>query len=66
MRQVAQKRLELLFLAAGGKRLLELRLPVEMILDGALVAAGDEDEMLDAGRPCLVDHVLDQRAVDHG
>jgi hypothetical protein len=30
-----------------------------------LVAAGDEDEMLDAGLARLVDHVLDQRPVDH-
>ena len=37
-----------------------------MILDHALVAAGDEDEMLDAGVAGLVDHVLDQRPVDHG
>src|SRR5262245_28784300 len=36
-----------------------------MILDHPLVAAGDEDEMLDAGFTRLVDHVLDQRAVDH-
>ena len=31
----------------------------------AFVAAGDEDEMLDAGLARLVDHVLDQRPVDH-
>ena len=36
-----------------------------MVLDHALVAAGDEDEMLDAGRHRLVDHVLDQRTVNH-
>ncbi|MGY4431320.1 hypothetical protein ACVWWO_003797 [Bradyrhizobium sp. F1.13.1] len=28
------------------------------------VAAGDEDEVLDAGFPCLVIDVLDQRLVD--
>ena len=38
--------------------------PVEMVLDHALVAAGDEDEMLDAGFLGLVDHILDQRLVD--
>ena len=43
----------------------ELELAVEMVLDDALVAAGDEDEMLDAGLARLVDHVLDQRPVDH-
>ena len=37
-----------------------------MILDRALVAPGDEDEVLDAGVARLVDHVLDQRPVDHG
>ena len=35
-----------------------------MVLDDALVAAGDEDEMLDAGLARLVDRVLDQRPVD--
>jgi hypothetical protein len=36
-----------------------------MILDGALVAPCHEDEMLDAGCPRLVDHVLDHRPIDH-
>ncbi len=36
-----------------------------MVLDDALVAARDEDEMLDAGLTGLVDHMLDQRTVDH-
>ena len=53
-------------LAARGQRRVELEHPVEMILDHALVAAGDEDEMLDAGFPGLVIHVLDQRLVDDG
>ena len=63
-RQLAQKLLELLGLAAFGQRALELELAVEMVLDDALVAAGDEDEMLDAGRARLVDHMLDHRPVD--
>ena len=37
-----------------------------MVLDHALVAAGDEDEMLDAGLACFVHHVLDERPVQHG
>src|SRR5260370_6136192 len=37
-----------------------------MSLDDALVAAGDEDEMLDAGFFGLVDHILDQWLVDDG
>ena len=52
------------FLLALGQRQLELELAVEMVLDHALVAAGDEDEMLDAGLARLVDDVLDQRPVD--
>ena len=36
-----------------------------MILDDAFVAAGDEDEMLDAGLARLFDDVLDQRLVHH-
>jgi hypothetical protein len=39
---------------------LEFKLAVEMVLDDRLVAAGDEDEMFNAGLACLVDHVLDQ------
>src|SRR4029453_9794842 len=35
-----------------------------MILDDALVAARDEDEMLDAGIPRLVDDMLNHRTVD--
>ncbi len=44
---------------------LQLELAVEMILDDALVAPGDEDEMLDAGLARLVDDMLDDRPVDH-
>ena len=64
-RQVARQRLEIGMPLALGERMLELELAVEMVLDDALVAAGDEDEMLDAGLARLVDHVLDQRPVDH-
>ena len=64
--QVARQQLEVGLLAALDQRELELELAVEMVLDHALVAAGDEDEMLDAGLARLVDHVLDQRPVDHG
>ena len=64
-RQILRQQLEIgafLPLAQGH---LQLELAVEMVLDDALVAAGDEDEMLDAGLARLVDHVLDQRPVDH-
>ena len=66
LRQIGGDGLKLGGLAARGKHLLELELPVEMVLDGALVAARHEDEMLDAGFPRLVDHMLDERPVDDG
>ncbi len=56
--------LQLLGLAALRQRFVELELQVEMVLDDALVAARDEDEVLDAGFPRLVDHILDHRPVD--
>ena len=37
-----------------------------MILDDALVAAGDENEVLDARVPRLIDDMLDERPVDDG
>ena len=48
--------LELAFQFVGG---------VVVVLDGALVAAGDEDHVADAGGVGLFDGVLDQRLVDH-
>ena len=36
-----------------------------MVLDDALVAAGDEDEMLDPGLSRLLDDMLENGAVDH-
>jgi len=53
-----------LFLALQQRRF-KFELPVEMIFDNALVAPGDENEVLDAGLARLVDDVLDQRPVDH-
>ena len=65
-RQVAPSCSSSLRLAALRQRALELELDVEMVLDDALVAPGDEDEMLDAGGARLVDDVLDHRPVDDG
>ena len=66
-RQVGYRaQLVFLLLAALVERGFELELAVEMILDHALVAPGDENEMLDAGLARLVHDVLDQRPVDHG
>ena len=62
----ARQNLLLGLLAARRQRGVEFEHAVEMILDHALVAAGDEDEMFDAGLPGLVDHILDQRLVDDG
>ncbi len=58
--------LQHLRLAALVQRVLELVLPVEMVLDDALVAAGDEDDVLDPGGARLVDHVLHDGPVDDG
>src|SRR5882724_8548562 len=63
---VARQDLHFGFLAARAKRGVELVHPIEMVLDHALVAAGDEDEMFDAGFLGLVDHILDQWLVDDG
>ena len=57
---------ELRRLAAIGERVHQFELDVEIILDDVLVAAGDEDEVLDAGFARLVDHILDHRLVDDG
>ena len=43
---------------------LELDRDVEVILDRVLAAAGDEDDVVDAGRDRLLDAVLDDRLVD--
>jgi hypothetical protein len=64
--QVAREHLEVGAPLTLRERVLELKLAVEMVFDDRLVAAGDEDEMLNAGLTCLVDHVLDQRPVDTG
>ena len=53
-------------LAATRQRVFEFILPVEVIFDHALVAAGHEDEMFDAGFTGLVDHQLNDRTIDDG
>jgi len=57
---------ELVVLATLRQRVVQLELDVEVVFDDGLVAAGDEDEVLDTRLARLVDHVLDHRAVDHG
>ena len=65
-RLVALQNFHLRLLTARGQRGVELEHAVEMILNRALVAAGHEDEMLDAGFLGLVDDILDQGLVDDG
>src|ERR1051326_9194306 len=43
----------------------QLRVVVEMIFDGGLVAAGDEENLLDAVGDQLLDHVLHDRLARH-
>ena len=63
-RQIPRQEIEIVVALPLGERVLELELAVEMVLDDAFVAAGDKNEMLDAGRSRLIDDVLDQRPVD--
>jgi hypothetical protein len=65
MRQLLPQEIERLVLLPLEQRHLQLELAVEVVLDDALVAAGDEDEVLDPGLARLVDDMLDQRPVDH-
>ena len=48
----------------ASRKRLELDRHVEVILDRVLAAAGDEDDVVDAGRDRLLDAVLDDRLVD--
>ena len=64
-RALGFEQFQLIGLAALAQGFLKLVLLVEVILDDALVAAGDKDEMLDAGLTGLVDSKLDHRAIDH-
>src|SRR3546814_2199113 len=57
---------DLQVLAAFGHRLFEFEGDVEMILDRALAAPGDEDHLLDPRFARFVDRILDQRPVDDG
>jgi hypothetical protein len=56
--------LQLCLAAAQAQGLVQFELMIEVVLDGALVAAGDEDEALDPRSRGLLDRILDQRLVD--
>src|SRR5581483_2767429 len=64
-RQLPGQEIQGAVLLALEQRHFQLELAVEVVLDNARVAPGDEDEVLDAGFTGLVDHVLDQWPVDH-
>jgi len=51
-------------LAALEHRRLELVGDIEMVLERALAAAGDEDHLLDPGFARFLDRILDQRPID--
>ena len=63
-RQNAAQRVEQFLLALRLQHGLEFRIAVEMILDGALGAAGDEHQRVGAGGQRLVDRILNERLVD--
>jgi hypothetical protein len=50
--------------ALGLEEVLQLVRVIEVVLDGALLAARDDDDLFDAGRDGLLDRVLDDRLVD--
>src|SRR5829696_4500398 len=55
--------LQLVVVALVGEQLLELDRAVEVVLDGLLAAAGDDQDVLDPGPHRLLDHVLDRGLV---
>ena len=57
--------LQRLGLPAAGQHVLQLHRLIEIVLDRVLAPSGHEDELFDAGRPRLLERVLDQRLVDH-
>ncbi len=52
-------------LAAIGHRPLKLISDIEMVLDRALAATGDEDHLLDPCLTRLINRILNQRPIDH-
>jgi hypothetical protein len=60
----APHRVELGRLALADEGLLELGSGVEVVLERGLAATRDDDDVVDASRHGLFDHVLDRRLVD--
>ena len=63
-RQPVGHRLQLGRLALPSQDVLELVDAIEVILEDALAAAGDEDELFDAGGARLLERILNERPVD--
>ena len=64
MSPIWRTRAQHLDVALALEQLLELVGVVEVVLDRPLLAAGDDDDLLDAGGDRLFDAVLDDRLVD--
>ena len=62
-RSVVLKLFQELFLVGSRQCPLELRVQVKVVFDGALVATGDEDELLDARRQAFL--ALPERVATH-
>src|SRR5712692_3613801 len=56
---------QLFFFAAFAEHALEFERNIEVIFDGALAAAGDDNHRLDPCCDAFLDDVLNQRSVDH-
>ncbi len=62
--QVTRELLEFRVALFVFERRFKFELPVEVVLDNALVASRHENKVLNAGFARFVDHVLDERPVD--
>ena len=58
------ERFELRLLVARHQGVAQLVAMVEVVLNCRLSAPGNEDELLDAGRACLLDRILNERFID--
>src|SRR6266508_3955645 len=56
--------LELVLVALAGEQVLQLRVTVEVVLDGLLATAGDDEDVVQAGPHGLLDDILNGGLVD--
>ena len=59
-------RLQALEIALFLQKRLQTVVDIEVILDRALAAGGDKDDLADAAAPGLLDDVMDRRTIDDG